>query len=189
MITADSTLEDVAFAVSAALEENGIGAVLTGGSAAALYEPQMYMSYDADFVLEGDEPLHRVADALRAIGFVRDGASRIFVHSASKFTVDFPKGPLAVGGEYVRRTALLERCGKRLRILTRSDCVRDRLSHYYFWNDYPALNAAAAVAAPLGDEEMQDVRAWTERESPALLEKFAEFERRRSQVAKKNGGR
>jgi len=179
MITAKSTLADVCFAVSAALEAHGMSAILTGGSAAAVYAPQAYMSRDADFVLEGDDSLDKVAIALKPIGFLRDGKSRIFVHPTSPFTVDFPKGPLAVGGEYVHETHVIRRRGMRLRILRRTDCIRDRLAHFYFWSDYTALNAAVAVAARNTHKaDIDDLRAWTERESPALLQKFAEFERR-----------
>jgi hypothetical protein len=179
MITKESTLADICFAVSAALEVSGMSGVLTGGSAAALYAPQAYMSNDADFILEADNPLDDVAIALRTIGFERDGRSRIFVHPNSEFTVDFPKGPLAVGGEYIRETHVLEQGGLRLRILTRIDCIRDRLAHFYFWNDYTALNAAVSVAAQSPEEvDLVFLRTWTERESPELLEKFAEFEER-----------
>lgn len=179
MIAEESTLADVCFAVSTALEARGMPGVLTGGSAAAVYAPQAYMSYDADFVLENDDPLDEIAIALRPIGFQREGRSRIFSHAKSRFTVDFPKGPLAVGGEYVRETRVLEHGDLRLRILTRVDCIRDRLAHFYHWNDYTALNAAVGVAAQAPDEvDMEFLRGWTERESAALLEKFAEFERR-----------
>jgi hypothetical protein len=189
VITEDSTLEDVSFAIAAALEARGISGVLTGGSAAALYAPQTYMSYDADFVLDRDERLDDVSRALQPIGFKRDGKSRIFYHPASRFTVDFPKGPLAVGGDYVERTATLTREGQVLRILTRADCVRDRLAHYYHWDDYTALNAAVAVAAQLDSQDVESLRKWTARESPALLEKFGEFERRLSAATEKNRGR
>ena len=156
-----------------------MSAVLTGGSAAALYAPQAYMSDDADFVLDADGSLAEVAVALEPTGFRRDGRSRIFIHPNSKFTVDFPKGPLSVGGEYIRESRILERGDLRLRILTRTDCIRDRLAHFYFWNDYTALNAAVSVAVQNVDEVRIDIlRAWTERESPPLIEKFAEFEQR-----------
>lgn len=75
---------------------------------------------------------------------------------------------------------MLSRGGVQLRILTRVDCVRDRLSHFYFWNDYSALNAAEAVAAQLEAHDIEALRQWTERESPVLLEKYAEFEKRRT---------
>ena len=68
MIDKNSTLEDVCFAVSGALSAHDMVAVLTGGSAAALYAPQRYMSYDADFVLEADEPLEAIALALETLG-------------------------------------------------------------------------------------------------------------------------
>lgn len=179
MITPESTLADICFAVAAALEARGLSAVLTGGSAAALDAPQAYMSDDADFVLDADASLADVAIALEPTGFRRDGKSRIFIHPNSKFTVDFPKGPLSVGGEYIRASRILEHGNHRLRILTRTDCIRDRLAHFYFWNDYTALNAAVGVAAQNVDDVRIDVlRAWTERESPALIEKFAEFEQR-----------
>lgn len=179
MITAESTLADVCFAVSAALEAHGMSGVLTGGSAAALYAPQAYMSDDADFILDADDPLAEVAIALETIGFQRDGKARIFVNPNSKFTVDFPKGPLSVGGEYIHKTHVLEHGDRRLRILTRTDCIRDRLAHFYFWSDFTALNAAVGVATQDFDEvELDLLRAWTERESPELLEKFAEFEQR-----------
>jgi hypothetical protein len=51
LITEESSLIDVAFAVCTALEHGGIRAVLTGGSAATYWAPDVYQSRDADFVL------------------------------------------------------------------------------------------------------------------------------------------
>ncbi len=177
MITNDSTLVDVCFAVANALEVHGILAVLTGGSAATVYAPRINTSYDADFVLEHDEPLAAIVDALLSIGFKRDGKSRIFVHPDIVFTIDFPRGPLAVGGDYVRETVVLASGDMRLRILSPTDCVRDRLAHFYHWNDFTGLNAAVAVAAAnFDDVDMELVRSWSKREDN--IEKFIEFERR-----------
>lgn len=178
MIDERSTLEDVCFSVSTALAECGIDAVLTGGSAAAMYAPTEYMSEDADFVLDADDPLDDVAKALKPLGYERYGRSRMFVHSRSRFTLDYPKGPLAVGGDYVQQTATKRRGKQRLRLLTRFDVIRDRLAHFYYWNDYTALNVAVAVGNSVERKEIGGVRSWTERESPLLLAKFGEFERR-----------
>jgi hypothetical protein len=179
LISRDSTLTDICFAVSDALDAQAMPAVLCGGSAAAVYAPQSYMSYDADFVLDNDDALNDVARVLATIGFQREGSSRIFIHPSTSFTVDFPKGPLAVGGEYVRETAVLYRGTRQLRIVSRTDCVRDRLSHFYFWDDKVALNAAVAVASNgAGDVNLKLIREWTGREDPALLGKFQEFMRR-----------
>lgn len=183
MITRETTLTEVCFAVSQALEAHGIAAVLTGGSAAAVYAPDVYTSYDADFILERDEPLAEIVDALRSIGFARDGKSRIFVHPQTKFTIDFPRGPLAVGGDYVQKTATLTNGNVTLRILSPTDCVRDRLAHFYHWNDYTALNAAVGVAAAyIHDVNMDLLRSWSTREDGSI--KFAEFELRLSKSRK-----
>jgi hypothetical protein len=179
LISEESTLADVCYAVADALAGKRIEAVLCGGSAAAMYAPQSYFSNDADFVLENEDDLNTVAVALSTIGFKRKGKSRIFSHPSCRFTVDFPKGPLSVGNEYIRSVGLLQRAGVPLHILTRTDCIRDRLAHYYYWNDQAAFEAAIAVAK--GDPKDIDfrlVREWTEREDPALIAKFEEFERR-----------
>lgn len=187
MITPESTLADVCFVVSETLERHGIAAVLTGGSAATVYAPHAYTSYDADFVLVRDEPLAEVVDALNSIGFTRDGKARIFVHPSTRFTIDFPRGPLAVGGDYVQETTILARGDMTLRILSPTDCVRDRLAHFYHWDDYTALNAAVAVAAAnIANISLDLLRSWSMREEN--LHKFAEFERRLTTTGRRVSG-
>lgn len=90
----------------------------------------------------------------------------MFEHPRTRFTLDFPKGPLAVGGDYIRETATVERANIRLRILTPTDCVRDRLAHFYYWSDYTALTAAVGVARAHRERvDIENLREWTERES------------------------
>jgi hypothetical protein len=179
VISEESTLADVCYAVAGALAGTRIEAVLCGGSAATMYAPQSYFSYDADFVLDNDDDLNTVAAALSTIGLKREGRSRIFSHPTCRFTVDFPKGPLGIGNEYVRDVSLMQRGGVTLRIVTRTDCIRDRLAHYYYWNDQGALEAAIAVAkVDPKDTNLQLIRDWTEREDPILIAKFEEFAKR-----------
>jgi hypothetical protein len=176
VITHKSTLADVCFAAARALEVQGITAVLTGGSAATLYAPHVYTSHDADFVLERDESVDEITGALLSIGYRRETKSRIFVHPDTVFTIDFPRGPLAVGGDYVHDVAILTD-DTRLRILSPTDCVRDRLGHFYHWDDFTALGAAVGVAkAHVEDVNMDVLRSWSKRKDK--LEQFAEFERR-----------
>jgi hypothetical protein len=184
LIDQGSTLEEVCFAVAGALEKAELRAVLTGGSAAAIYAPKSYTSYDADFVLEGVVRAGELERALLSIGFRPTAAGGMFAHALTSYTVDFPKGPLAVGAEYVRESAALKRGGITLRILTPTDCVRDRLAHFYFWDDYTALAAAVGVTrSEHGNAvDIDDLRKWTRRESAAsgssYAPKFAEFNRR-----------
>ncbi len=108
----------------------------------------------------------------------------MFAHPDTKFTIDFPRGPLAVGGDYVHETATLTNGDMTLRILSPTDCVRDRLAHFYHWEDYTALKAAVGVAAANIDNlDVGLLRSWSTREES--LNKFAEFERRLSRATPK----
>jgi hypothetical protein len=179
MITKTSTLIEVCFEVSATLESRGMPAVLTGGSAAAMYAPGVNTSFDADYILEFDNRIDEVAVVLSDLGFERYGRSRMFTHPDSQYTIDFPKGPLAVGNDYIREFHVLRLRDLCLRILNITDCVRDRLAHYYYWDDYTALNAAVSVAATdIAVVDLVRIEAWTARESPLFLHKFEEFKRR-----------
>ncbi len=162
MISAESSLEDVCYAVSTALEVAGIEAVLTGGSAVTVYVPASYQSLDADFVLTfaGD---HKKTDrVLRSLGFRRSG--RLFVHGSNRYTVEFPSGPLAVGDDLLEEHAMLRRDGESLRILTPTDCVRDRLASAYYWQDSSALQAAVSVAR-VHAVDIRKIETWTEHEA------------------------
>jgi hypothetical protein len=166
MIDETSTLEDICFKVAAALEQFGLSGVLTGGSAAAIYAPNAYASLDADFVLDGSPRRERLRSALETIGFLPSATAGMFHHPRSRFTIDFPKGPLAVGSDYVRETDTIERGGIRLRILTPTDCVRDRLAHFLYWSDYTALATAIAVTKARRESvDLGVLKDWVRRES------------------------
>ena len=100
-----------------------------------------------------------------------------FEHSGgSPFTVEFPKGPPMLGGEAIGGFDTVRRDDEVLNVINPTDCVRDRLAHFYFWNDRTALRAAAAVAlAHRGRVDMGVVKEWSIREGH--LEKFEHFMR------------
>jgi hypothetical protein len=166
MIDENSTLQDVCYEVAEALRAMQADAVLTGGSAATIYAPDAYTSLDADFVFSRQPDRVSLENTLAAIGFRKSKTPGMFEHTKSKYTLDFPKGPLAVGGDYVRTTQTVIRHGRTLQVLTPTDCVRDRLAHFFFWDDYTALTTAVAVMqSPYGSEvDFDAVRTWAERE-------------------------
>lgn len=99
MITAATSLTDVAFAVCTALDRAGYITVLTGGSAATFYAPAAYQSKDIDFVitLQGKTG----EEALASVGFKRQGD--FYEHPDSPFPLEFPPGPLAIGEDLVTK--------------------------------------------------------------------------------------
>jgi hypothetical protein len=161
-IGAGSSLADVCFEVCTELDRAGITAVLTGGSAATVYAPAVYQSRDADFVIT----LRRTGGsaALSRLGYEERGG--IYHHRTNRFTLEFPRGPLAIGDDLVSDWDTLRQDDRVLYILTRTDCVRDRLLWFYVYNDRSALSAAIGVAES-GVIDRAAIRDWSSREGYA----------------------
>jgi hypothetical protein len=158
-ITTQSSLADVCFEVCTALDRAGITAVLTGGSAATFYAPQAYQSRDADFILtmRADGGAKVLAD----LGYSEHGGT--YKHAENIYTVEFPRGPLAVGDDLIGTWETVRRKRQLLHVLSRTDCVRDRLMWFYSSNDRSALQAAVGVAGS-GSINRGLIRDWSIRE-------------------------
>jgi len=166
------TLEDVAGLVCERLTAAGISVVLSGGAVVSIYSENEYESLDLDFVREG---LASNVDAtMRSLGFVK--TARHWRHPGTRYWVEFPPGPVAVGEEPVREVATRETGLGVLRLLPPTECVMDRLVSFYHWGDRQALDQAVAVATrqPV---DLARIRAWSRREGPEG-ERLREFEDR-----------
>ena len=175
MIRRGSTLQAVCFD-SSALRKRGLNVVLVGGSAATYYSRGAYQSDDIDFVARFDVDSRREAEVVEVmtdLGYELNGNT--FEHTGgNRFTVEFPKGPAAVSGDVLSVFHTVEANGKAMDIVTPTDCVRDRLAHYFFWNDRTALRAAIVVAqAHRSKVDMGLVKAWSAREGQSA--KFKDF--------------
>lgn len=180
MIAPNATLREVAFAVGTALDRDGIDAVLCGGSAATFYAPEAYQSEDLDFVLTFDSDGSAVKSALSHLGYAFKDS--MFVHPESHFTVEFPKGPLAIGAEVVTKFETMRDGDLVLHVVSATDVVRDRLNKYAAWDDLSALRAAVGVALE-ADVDLSEVRSFMHREGQGVFRKRFEeslqtFERR-----------
>jgi len=174
MLDATSSLVDVAFAVCTALDRAGTTAVLTGGSAATYYAPDAYQSADLDFVItftassEGER-------ALLALGYSR--RDDFYEHLTSPFPLEFPPGPLMVGDDVITRWNTEQRDGALLHVLSPTDCCRDRLAAFLFWNDFSGLEQTLCVCRSQPDRvDLDSVRAWCQRER--ALDKHDLFSKR-----------
>lgn len=156
-----SKLVDVAFAVCTALSGHGTIAVLVGGSAATYYAAGLYQSHDADLVITVDGEWGAAKQSIIDLGFRPKNG--MLTHPKSVFTLDFLPGPLAVGGELIKRYNTVYRSDEFLYIITRTDSVRDRLAAYYHWNDHSSLSVAIAIATG-GEIDMDAIEAWSRRE-------------------------
>lgn len=142
MITATTTLDQLAFIVCTALETDGTTAILSGGGADTVYAPDAYQSRDLDFIFEYWSATGTPSvTPLLNLGFVLNGQS--YTHPMTHYTVDFPVGPLAIGIEKVVSWDTLRRGHQVLHILSPTDCVRDRLAWFLFNNGFGPLRETA----------------------------------------------
>ncbi len=168
---ADMSIEELAGLVCETLENAGITTTLTGGACVAIWSCGSYVSRDLDFIEEGPVPRRQVKSVLAKIGFKEK--DRYFVHPETEFFVEFPTGPLTVGDERVHTVATRETGVGRLRLLSPTDCVKDRLAAFFYWNDTMALEQALLVAKeqPI---DVADLRRWANLEGQ--IDKLTVFE-------------
>lgn len=95
---------------------------------------------------------------MEALGFKKDG--RHFRHPDSPYIVEFLSPPLSVGEEPVREIHEIRRGRLILKLLSPTDCVKDRLAAFYHWNDRPSLNQAVLVCKN-AKIDLHEVRRWS----------------------------
>lgn len=126
------------------LDEAGIYSVLVGGAVVAIYTEGIYQSGDLD-IIPDDFERKRLAPVLEKIGFF-PSKSRYYKHEKCKHLVlEFPKGPVGIGDEYPIRPAEIEWEGRILRLLSATDCVKDRLAAYIHWGVRDCFDQAVLV--------------------------------------------
>ncbi len=153
------TSAELAAFVESVLRERGIDVVLSGGACVSIYSENRYVSMDLDLVNHRFAKRPEIREAMQAIGFCEEG--RHFTHPETDFFVEFPAGPLAVGEEPVREITEIKLDTGILRLISPTDCVKDRLVAYYHWNDAQCLEQAALVAQA-EEIDLDEVERWSQ---------------------------
>lgn len=163
----EMSIGKIAAFVAEHLHQGGVNVVLTGGSCVSIYTDNRYQSYDLDFIEEGRWGRKKIAGILMKLGFQEK--DRYFIHPDTPYFVEFPSGPLAIGDEPVREVVQLEFATGSLRLLSPTDCVKDRLANYYHWKDRQCLEQAVMVAAD-AEVDMEEIERWSRHEG--MVEEF-----------------
>jgi len=140
----EMSLEELAAFISTHLKNNCIEVILTGGSCVSIYSKNQYVSMDLDFVETFYAKSKELAKRLSEIGFFEE--NRYFKHPDTDYIVEFPPGPLAIGNEPVKDIITLHFETGELKIISPTECVKDRLAAFYFWDDRQCLHQAVLVA-------------------------------------------
>lgn len=163
----------MAFIVGEALSSAGLTAVLSGGGAATIYSAADYQSNDLDFILDFRTSAEAAAGVMVTLGFRSE--NRLWRSDRTPITVEFPAGPLAIGDRILTSWVELEDLGRTLQIISPTDCVCDRLSAFYQWNDWSSLEQALAVTRR-AKVDLDQVEQWSKEEG--ALTKYAVFRSR-----------
>jgi hypothetical protein len=156
--------------VQSHLYAKGIDVVLSGGSVVSIYTSGKYVSKDLDFVNRYSVRRSTIRDAMEELGFEETG--RYFEHPDNEFFVEFPPGPLSLGEDFNINIVQHKLETGTLRVISPTDCVKDRLAWYYHDGDLQCLVQAVMVAKD-HKVDMQEILKWSEGEGK--LEEFDRF--------------
>jgi len=153
------------------LRRSRIEVVLSGGAAVGIYSNGEYVSKDIDFVNTLFAGRDKIDKAMEEIGFTPFG--RHFEHPDSDHIVEFPPGPLQFGDGKVENISELKFDTGILRIISPTDCIKDRLAHFYHWGDRQCL-AQAIIVASKHKINLNEVQKWSK--SEGKLDEFNKIE-------------
>lgn len=141
------------------LKKDGIDAVLVGGSCVTIYSNNSYVSQDLDYVSHAD--FGKIRTSLEKIGFIKEGSH--FQHPECPFLIDFVTQPVAVGKEIIKEFEEMSTKYGVFKLLTATDCVKDRLASFYHWNDRQGLEQAINVSLE-HKINIQTIHEWSKKE-------------------------
>lgn len=168
-ITPKTKREELAAIVVQKLTEHQINAVLVGGSVVSIYTNNRYESSDLDFISSAGQK--KIKEAMSELGFESRGKD--FIHKDTKFTVEFPSGPIGIGDEQPVIPEGSLQVGKvNIVMLSPTQSVMDRLAWFFHCNDRQCLDQAVWIAEkhPISFEK---VKLWAQHEGQE--EKFKVF--------------
>lgn len=171
------TVEELWRFVATHLERRGIGVILVGGAVVSVYSKDAYRSGDLDFVKEDLFVRQESLDeAMAEIGFRRQ--TRHFAHPECKHLfVEFVSGPVGIGEdtEIVPQEVTVD--GVTIKLLSPTDCVRDRLAGFIYHGGRDQMDQAVLVASA-HSVDWTKVEEWAMGEAPGSEEAYAELRRR-----------
>ncbi len=157
--------------VAVHLKKRGIETILVGGAVVSIYTNGAYESGDLDFVKESLF-VTNLEEVMGELGFKKHG--RHYIHPECKqLFVEFPGGPpLGIGEDNTIVPDEVDVKGTIIKILSPTDCVKDRLASYIYFKAPEGLDQAVLVAKN-HDVNFSSIKKWCIGESASHV--FDEF--------------
>jgi hypothetical protein len=169
----DISQAELAAYIQDTLEKDGIKVVLSGGSAVSYYSSDKYVSKGLDLINISFARRSKIKSVMETLGFQEKG--RYFIDPETQCFVEFPEGPLSMGGEPVKEISEFELATGTLRVISATDCVKDRLCTFYFWHDQQGL-AQAVLVVENQNVDLQELKRWSKAEGKER--EYAVFEKK-----------
>lgn len=166
----EMTQAEVAAFVQSHLAQRGIQVLLSGGAAAAFYSNGRYASADIDLINDWQSQAAKEKAAMTEIGFRE--VNRYFEHPETDQIIEILPGPPSLGDQPAGEPIEIQLPTGLLRILSATDCVKDRLAWYFYSADTQALAAALAIAQHQ-ELDFKDLEHWAQAEG--MLARYQDF--------------
>lgn len=172
------SLAELVAHVQSHLAVAGIMTTMSGGSCVTIWSDNAYHSDNIDLIPDGIGQRTRIRSIMLGLGFSEH--SRYFTHPETKLFVEFPAGPLSVGEEKPREVSEVATATGTTRLLSPTDCVKDRLTWWFHNNDRQCLEQAISVAKA-SRVDVTELRRWSigERKGDAFEAIAQHFRRKR----------
>jgi len=163
--------------VAVHLSENGIDTVLVGGAVVSYYAQGLYESGDIDLVFQSyhltEETIKKV---MNQIGFKRQ-TGRHYKHPKCKHLfVEFLSPPVGIGNDYQIKPKEIKIGKHVIKILSPTDCIKDRLASYIYFRSPECLEQAILVASK-HPFDIKAIENWCKIEGPQTKEGLLEFKK------------
>lgn len=160
--------------VAANLKKRGIDTVLVGGAVVSIYTKGAYKSGDLDLI-KTSLFVDKLPEAMKEIGFERQSQRHYKHPDCDHIFVEFPGSFLEIGDDNHITPVESDVEGTKIKILSPTDCVKDRLASYIYFKARECFDQAVMVAK-IHPVKFDEVRRWCKGENREDV--FEEFSTR-----------
>lgn len=146
--------------VASHLEKHHIRTVLSGGAVASIYSQRKYTTKDLDFILSNYTFSIELKPLLNDLGFKLSENAQFKHPECLHLSLYFKNDTLSIGEDYNVTPIVREHNKQKIKILSPTDCIKDRLvNHIYFNRGEKDLQGALEVAQR-HEIDLKEIERW-----------------------------